>query len=100
MPVAYSELYTKEAISFRLSSLSSTAIPLRVLLSQASNAQIEAIATLNVATADKMSAELLSILVGDPLIVCDTTYFKDDEPIANLITLYPGDFTIIEAITT
>jgi len=100
MPVAYAELYINKKTLFNMNVLSFSEKSLRHILSNKLNSQIDAVSTLNAASADKISAELLNISLGDPLIVCDTTYFSKDKPIANIITLYPGDFTIIEAITT
>lgn len=99
MPVSYTELYVNQKRAFNKKEWLSFKKPLKTFFENIYQEEIKMISTSNAAAADKIFAELLYILVQDPMIVVNTTYYLKDTPIAHAITFYPGEFTEIEALT-
>lgn len=98
LPVSYSELNFISCNTLIENEARSGDKTLKQVLSEKYQGKIEVVTIFNAASSTKIISEILNVPTNSPLIVTDTTFFHKDNPVAQVMTLYPGQYTVIEAM--
>ena len=94
---AFSILYVKNRKVFNEANFFNSDIRLKTVL-EATFDTLDVVVTIHAANADKTLSSLLDIKIDSPLIVINSVYHKNDEPVVHVQSFYPGQYSGIEAI--